>query len=157
MPNSAALATLLDQQTLVLFLSGKLAEAEAAAERLRAAAERLFADEEAAIAMCSLRHGTVLAGARTCPAQLRNASTTACHMANLSIMLCVQIKRPVVEKLAISPSLQATHGWLLQFCCLLHAQSKIAMLLCASFLRKLQSKLQSLRLARCAAQNVWRD
>ncbi|BDA46492.1 hypothetical protein COCOBI_08-5850 [Coccomyxa sp. Obi] len=62
LPDSAGLASLLDQQALVQFLAGKLAEAEAAAVRMRAAAQRLFADEEAAVAMCSLRHGTVLAG-----------------------------------------------------------------------------------------------
>lgn len=75
LPDSAALASLLDQQALVQFLAGKLAEAEATAERMRAAAQRLFADEEAAVAMCSLRHGTVLAGARTCQAHLCKVCT----------------------------------------------------------------------------------
>jgi len=63
LPESAALASLLDQQALVHFLAGKLPEAEAAAARMLAAAQRLFAEEEAAIAMCSLRLGTALAGA----------------------------------------------------------------------------------------------
>jgi hypothetical protein len=47
----------------VQFLAGKLPEAEATARRMSAAAEKLFAEEEAAVAMCSLRLGTVLAGA----------------------------------------------------------------------------------------------
>ena len=119
LPDSAALASLLDQQTLVLFLSGKLAEAEAAAERLRAAAQRLFADEEAAVAMCSLRHGTVLAGARTCAAHLRDVRTVACHMANLSIILFVRIMRPLNSWR--NRVLAGNNGWLLQSCCVSHA------------------------------------
>lgn len=63
LPESAALASLLDQQALVHFLAGKLPEAEAAAARMLEAAQRLFAEEEAAVAMCSLRLGTALAGA----------------------------------------------------------------------------------------------
>lgn len=66
LPESTGLASLLDQQALVQFLADKLPEAEAAAARMLALAERLFADEEAAVAMCSLRLGTALAGAHTC-------------------------------------------------------------------------------------------
>ncbi|KAK9906413.1 hypothetical protein WJX75_001467 [Coccomyxa subellipsoidea] len=62
LPESTGLASLLDQQALVQFLADKLPEAEAAAARMLALAERLFADEEAAVAMCSLRLGTALAG-----------------------------------------------------------------------------------------------
>ncbi len=62
MPDSASLASLLDQLALVQFLAGKLPEAEAAARRMSEAAEQLFGEEEAAVAMCSLRLGTVLAG-----------------------------------------------------------------------------------------------
>ncbi len=66
LPDSAGLASLLDQQALVQFLAGKLPEAAAAAVRMLDLAQQLFADEEAAVAMCSLRLGTALAGARMC-------------------------------------------------------------------------------------------
>ena len=65
LPCSAGLATLLDQLALVHFLSDKLPEAEAAAQRMSKIAVELFGTaEQAATAMCDLRLGTVLAGAR---------------------------------------------------------------------------------------------
>lgn len=62
LPDSASLASLLDQLALVQYLGGKLPEAEAAARRMSEAALKLFGEDEAAVAMCSLRLGTVLAG-----------------------------------------------------------------------------------------------
>ena len=65
LPGSAGLASLLDQLALVRFLADKLPEAEAAARRMSELAAELFGPgERAAAAMCDLRLGTVLAGAR---------------------------------------------------------------------------------------------
>ena len=62
LPDSASLASLLDQQALLQFLLDKLPEAEATARRLLRIAAGIFGAREPAAAMCSLRLGAVLAG-----------------------------------------------------------------------------------------------
>ena len=62
LPDSASLASLLDQQALLQFLLDKLPEAEATARRLSGIATGIFGEQEPAAAMCSLRLGAVLAG-----------------------------------------------------------------------------------------------
>ena len=62
LPETAGVASLLDQLALVQFLLDKLPEAEASARRMSDIAGRLFGQDDAAKAMCNLRLGAVLAG-----------------------------------------------------------------------------------------------
>ena len=62
LPDTAGVASLLDQLALVQFLLDKLPEAEASARRMSDIAGRLFGQDDAAKAMCNLRLGAVLAG-----------------------------------------------------------------------------------------------
>lgn len=62
LPDNAGVASLLDQLALVQFLLDKLPEAEASARRMSHIAGRLFAQDDAAQAMCNLRLGAVVAG-----------------------------------------------------------------------------------------------
>lgn len=62
LPDTAGVASLLDQLALVQFLLDKLPEAEASARRMSDIAARLFAQEDAAQGMCNLRLGAVLTG-----------------------------------------------------------------------------------------------
>ena len=63
LPDTAGVASLLDQLALVQFLLDKLPEAEASARRMSDIAGGLFGQDDAAKAMCNLRLGAVLAGA----------------------------------------------------------------------------------------------
>ena len=62
LPDTAGVASLVDQLALVQFLLDKLPEAEASAQRMLEIAGRLFGQDDAAKAMCNLRLGAVLAG-----------------------------------------------------------------------------------------------
>ena len=62
MPDTAGVASLLDQLALLQFLLDKLPEAEASARRMSDIAATLFGQDDAAKAMCDLRLGAVLAG-----------------------------------------------------------------------------------------------
>ena len=62
LPDTAGVASLLDQLALVQFLLDKLPEAEASARRMSDIAASLFGKDDAAKAMCDLRLGAVLAG-----------------------------------------------------------------------------------------------
>lgn len=62
LPDTAGVASLLDQLALVQFLLDKMPEAEASARRMSDIAGSLFGQDDAAKAMCNLRLGAVLAG-----------------------------------------------------------------------------------------------